>query len=84
VGGATEVECVLEELSQGCPLPHDGQARPAYRPVHVYDQAGRPWPGSIIAWWASPDGTETCCLRLSGAWTPQWALFDSGRIGLLV
>ena len=84
MGDTTEAERVLEKLSQGCPLPPQEHARPAYRPVEVYDQAGRRWPGTIVAWWTTLDGAETCCLRLFGARAPRWTVFDPDRNALLV
>lgn len=84
MGNVSEADRVLEELPRQCPPPQEGQARLVYRPVEVYDQADRPWPGTIIAWWTSPDGVETCCLRLSGVPAARWIVFDPDRVVPLV
>ncbi|MFF2846534.1 hypothetical protein ACFVT5_09385 [Streptomyces sp. NPDC058001] len=77
------VEAVLGELPL-CAAPPEGHSRSAYRRVEVYDRTGRPWPGTVTAWWTDPEGVELCRLRLSGAPTPRWTVFDSDRIVLLV
>ncbi|GLV74467.1 hypothetical protein ACH4VS_17720 [Streptomyces hygroscopicus] len=78
-------ERILAELSQGCPCPPDGQVRPAYRRVEVYDETGPwPWPGVITAWWTRTDGVDLCRLRLHGSTASRWALFDPQRIALVV
>ncbi|MGW2649967.1 hypothetical protein ACWC2T_34945 [Streptomyces sp. NPDC001393] len=80
----TTAEGVLEELARGCPLPPHDEARDAYQPVEVYDEAGWPWPGSVTGWWTSPEGVTACRLRLSGVATPRWVLYDTDRIILRV
>ncbi|MER6572288.1 hypothetical protein ABT288_40490 [Streptomyces sp. NPDC001093] len=80
----TTAEGVLEELARGCPLPPHDEARGAYQPVEVYDEAGWPWPGSVTGWWTSPEGVTACRLRLSGVATPRWVLYDTDRIILRV
>lgn len=78
-----EAEKVLGDLSHWGP-PTDAQATPAYRRVEVYDRSGRAWPGAITAWWTSPEGVETCRLRVTGMRAARWAVFDPDRIALLV
>ncbi|MGI5142963.1 MULTISPECIES: hypothetical protein [unclassified Streptomyces] len=77
-------ERVLDDLVKGYSLPPEDEIRPAYQPVEVHDRAGCPWPGVIVGWWANPGGVTWCQLRLSGAPTPRWAVFDPDRIILLV
>ncbi|MFF3916288.1 hypothetical protein ACFYZB_22895 [Streptomyces sp. NPDC001852] len=80
----TTAEGVLEELARGCPLPPHDEARDAYQPVEVYDEAGWPWPGSVTGWWTSREGVTACRLRLSGVAAPRWVLYDTDRITLRV
>ncbi|KPI07596.1 hypothetical protein OK074_0306 [Actinobacteria bacterium OK074] len=80
---ATPAERVLDGLPP-CRPPPEGQFTPAYRPVEVYDESGRPWPATVTGWWTSPEGAAACRLRLADARTPRWTPFDTDRIVPLV
>ncbi|MFB8183639.1 hypothetical protein ACFC8N_48495 [Streptomyces sp. NPDC055966] len=83
--GTSAAERLLEELPQGYPPPPlDAQVQLTYRPVAVNEQAGWPRPGTVTAWWTTPDGATLCRLCLSGAPTPRWVVYDPDRIALLV
>lgn len=82
--GASEAERVLDEFVREPPPSQQDQVRSVYQPVEVYDRAGRPWPGTILAWRVGPDGVKSCHLRLTGAGAPRWTAFDPERMVPLV
>ncbi|MBX7554909.1 hypothetical protein ABZX95_49610 [Streptomyces sp. NPDC004232] len=83
--GTSATKRPLEELAQGYPPPPpDAQVQLTYRPVAVNGQAGWPRPGSVTAWWTALDSATLSHVRLSGAPTPRWVVYDPDRIALPV